>query len=243
MSARTISFLASAAAFATQLFAAEGNMYGNQTQNEGLCVVPRTQSVAINGDFSDWDLSGQIWSFADWDSRDTFSVRSAAMWDEDGLYLAFDWRDPLPLNSKVNPLENRDKGWQTDAIQLRSLTHAGRPRRMDNDLGLRGRKARARRGVLGLRRQARHVVPAQALLHRQARRMGTRRRSRDRLQGGCRRTRFHAGVPHSLVRIPARGRETLRHSWRRSVSNSTGPPPLAADGRCTPTRTTSSLAS
>ncbi len=125
MSARTISFLASAAAFATQLFAAEGNMYGNQTQNEGLSVLPRTQSVTIDGDFSDWDLSGQIWSFADWDSRDTFSVRSAAMWDEDGLYLAFDWRDPLPLNSKVNPLENRDKGWQTDAIQLRSLTPDG----------------------------------------------------------------------------------------------------------------------
>ena len=115
----------SAGVISLSLFAAEGNMYGNQTQNEGFSVLPRRQSVVIDGDFADWDLSGQIWSFADWDSRDTFSVKSAAMWDRDALYLAFDWRDPLPLNSKVNPLENRDKGWQTDAIQLRSLTPEG----------------------------------------------------------------------------------------------------------------------
>ena len=107
------------------LAAAEGNMYGNQTQNEGFSVLPRTQPVVIDGDFSDWDLSGQIWSFADWDSRDTFSVKSAAMWDRDALYLAFDWRDPLPLNAKVNPLENPSQGWQADAIQLRSLTPEG----------------------------------------------------------------------------------------------------------------------
>ena len=110
---------------ASSAFAAEGNMVGNQTQNEGFSIVPRKAPVVLDGDFSEWDLSGQIWSFADWDCRDTFSVKTAAMWDEDFLYLAFDWRDPLPLNSQVNPLENPTSGWQTDAIQLRSLTPDG----------------------------------------------------------------------------------------------------------------------
>ena len=107
--------------------ASEGNMVGNQTQNEGLFVVPAKGPVAIDGfiDPSEWDLSGQIWSFADWDSRDTFSVKTAAMWDKDYLYLAFDWRDPMPLNAKCNPREDPSHGWQCDAIQLRSITPEG----------------------------------------------------------------------------------------------------------------------
>ena len=107
--------------------AAEGNMVGNQTQNEGLSIVPAPGPVTIDGviDPAEWDLSGQIWSFADWDSRETFSVKSAAMWDKDYLYLAFDWRDPLPLNARCNPREDPSHGWQCDAIQLRSITPEG----------------------------------------------------------------------------------------------------------------------
>ena len=92
--------------------AAEGNMVGNQTQNEGLSIVPAPGPVAIDGviDPAEWDLSGQIWSFADWDARDTFSVKSAAMYDAEFLYLSFDWRDPLPLNSKVDPKSDPGRG-------------------------------------------------------------------------------------------------------------------------------------
>ena len=107
--------------------AAEENMVGNQTQNEGLSVVPAKGPVTVDGfiDPAEWDLSGQIWSFADWDSRETFSVKTAAMWDKDFLYLAFDWRDPMPLNAKCNPREDPSHGWQCDAIQLRSITPEG----------------------------------------------------------------------------------------------------------------------
>ena len=93
---------------AMALGAAEGNMYGNQAQNEGLDVVPAKGAVKVDGviDPAEWDLSGQIWSFADWDARDQFSVKTAAMYDKDYLYLAFDWRDPMPLNSKVDPKED-----------------------------------------------------------------------------------------------------------------------------------------
>ena len=105
-------------------FGAEGNMYGNQAQNEGLDVVPVKGAVKIDGviDPAEWDLSGQIWSFADWDARDQFSVKTAAMYDKDYLYLSFDWRDPMPLNSTVDPKEDPSHGWQADAIQLRTFT-------------------------------------------------------------------------------------------------------------------------
>ncbi|MBQ3807449.1 MAG: hypothetical protein II840_05780 [Kiritimatiellae bacterium] len=112
------------AALAPCAFAAEGNMYGNQAQNEGLDVVPAPGKVVVDGsiDPAEWDLSGQIWSFADWDARETFSVKSAAMYDAEFLYLAFDWRDPIPLNSKVDPKSDPGRGWMADAVQLRTCT-------------------------------------------------------------------------------------------------------------------------
>ena len=105
-------------------FAAEGNMYGNQSQNEGFDIVPAKGPVTVDGkiDPDEWDLSGQMWSFADWDARNDFSVKTAAMYDKDFVYLCFDWRDPLPLNSLIDPRSDPSRGWMADAIQLRTLT-------------------------------------------------------------------------------------------------------------------------
>ena len=100
------------------IFGAE-NMIGRQSQNEGIFAVPAPDSVAIDGDLDDWDLSGQIWSFADLAVRDHFSVKTAAMWDKENLYLSFYWKDPTPMHSTVNPDFDPDKGWVADAIQLR----------------------------------------------------------------------------------------------------------------------------
>lgn len=95
------------------------NMIGRQTQNEGVSAVPAKGQVAIDGKLGEWDLSGQIWSFLDIGIRDQFSVKSAAMWDADNLYLSFVWRDPTPLNSTVNPDFDASRGWVADALQLR----------------------------------------------------------------------------------------------------------------------------
>ena len=124
MNAKRTTLALAFAALATGACAAEGNMFGNQAQNEGLDVVPAPGKVKIDGaiDKAEWDLSGQIWSFADWDARDTFSVKSAAMYDAEFLYLSFDWRDPLPLNSKVDPKSDPGRGWTADAVQLRTCT-------------------------------------------------------------------------------------------------------------------------
>lgn len=103
------------------LIFAQENMLGNQTQNEGFYAVPAHTDVKIDGDASDWDLSGQIQSFGDISIRETYSVKTAAMWDKDNLYLFYDWRDPMPLNSKVNGKETPDLGWRADAEQMRIM--------------------------------------------------------------------------------------------------------------------------
>ncbi len=109
------------AAWAAGALGAE-NMVGGQTQNEGFFAVPAKQAPAIDGDLSDWDVSGQILSYRDTSVKGTYSVKTAAMWDADNLYLSFDWRDPTPLNSQVNPEQDPGRGWQADAEQLRVLS-------------------------------------------------------------------------------------------------------------------------
>ena len=91
---KTAAALLAAVAVPLALRAAE-NMVGFQTQNEGFFAVPAKGEVKIDGDASDWDRSGEIQSYRDTSVKDTYSVRTSAMWNETNLYLLFVWRDPL----------------------------------------------------------------------------------------------------------------------------------------------------
>ncbi len=112
-------FAAAMMAFSTLGADAPRAMMGRQTQNEGITALPLKTQVKIDGNLDEWDLSGEIWSFADVDVRDTFSVKTAAMWDAEYLYLSFRWKDPMPLNSSINPDFDHRNGWRADAVQLR----------------------------------------------------------------------------------------------------------------------------
>ncbi len=98
------------------------NMIGRQSQNEGMFAVPAPGKVAIDGDLGEWDWSGRIWVFADTAVRDRYSVEAAAMWDADNLYLAAKWKDPLPMNSMIDPAFNPEEGWKEDSWQMRVTT-------------------------------------------------------------------------------------------------------------------------
>ena len=100
----------------------EVHMLGRQSNNMGLSVVPAKGPVKIDGDLSDWDWSGRIHSFADWDIRDSNSVETAAMYDAENLYVAFKWRDPSPMLSSINPDFSPNDGWRSDAVQMRIHT-------------------------------------------------------------------------------------------------------------------------
>ena len=98
------------------------NMLGNQSQNTGLSAVPVKGPVTIDGKLDDWDLSGRIWSFADINLREEYSVETAAMWDPEFLYLGLKWKDPTPLHNLIDPKFNPTDGWKSDALQLRIKT-------------------------------------------------------------------------------------------------------------------------
>ena len=94
-------------------------MLGNQSQNTGLPAIPAKQPPKIDGNLDDWDLSGRMWSFNDINLRDQYSVETAAMWDNDALYLALKWHDPTPLYNMVNPKTDPNDGWKSDSVQMR----------------------------------------------------------------------------------------------------------------------------
>src|SRR4051794_6526145 len=101
---------------------AQEHMVGRQSNNMGLPVLPKPGPVKIDGDLSEWDWSGRIHSFADWDIRESNSVETAAMYDAENLYLAFKWRDPSPMLSSINPDFSPNDGWRSDAVQMRIHT-------------------------------------------------------------------------------------------------------------------------
>ena len=113
-----LGYAAGAALAAFSALAAE-NMVGTQTQNEGMLAPRAPGKVTVDGDGGDWDFSGAIRSFRDISLRDTYSVKTSAMWDEENLYLFFDWRDPTPMDSRVNPKQDPSHGWQADSEQFR----------------------------------------------------------------------------------------------------------------------------
>lgn len=98
------------------------NMIGRQSQNEGMLAVPAPGKVSIDGDLQEWDWSSRIWIFADTAVRDRYSVEVNAMWDKEFLYLAAKWKDPLPLNSLIDPAFSPEEGWKEDAWQIRVAT-------------------------------------------------------------------------------------------------------------------------
>ena len=119
---RHASFAALGAALTLTAHGAALHMIVIVDAQTGFFAVPASGPVAIDGDASEWDLSGRIESFGDTSVRETYSVRTAAMWDRDALYLFFDWRDPTPATSRMNPAFDPGRGWIADATQLRILS-------------------------------------------------------------------------------------------------------------------------
>jgi len=96
-----------------------------RTTNRGLHAPPVKAPVVIDGRLDEWDLSGEIVSCKDVDSLLEFeSCRTAAMWDDKGIYLAFRFRDPTPMVNRIDPVTMAGNGWRSDCVQLR-LNMAG----------------------------------------------------------------------------------------------------------------------
>jgi len=69
----------------------------NKADHIEICVVPAPGKVVVDGDLSDWDMSGSILMFIDEASKDSYNVRAAMMYDKDYVYVGGHWKDPTPM--------------------------------------------------------------------------------------------------------------------------------------------------
>ena len=88
--------------------------------NSQITVVPAPGKVVIDGDTSDWDLSGGVWSYNIPTIVDKFSVWTHLMWDDQGIYFLARFADTTPLQ---NPTMGKDFGqsWRNDCFQARVI--------------------------------------------------------------------------------------------------------------------------
>jgi len=99
-----------------------------QTNNHELRAIPAGTPVVLDGKLDEWDLSGEILMCYDLAMLlDTHSVRVAAMYDADSLYLSFRFKDRRPMVNKVDPDTEHNRGWRADAVQLRFWTDHEKP--------------------------------------------------------------------------------------------------------------------
>jgi hypothetical protein len=96
-----------------------------RTMNRGLHAPPVKTPVVVDGKLDEWDLSGTITCTKDFANLlDLESCKVAAMWDDQGIYLSFRFRDPSPMVNQIDPVTMPGNGWRSDCVQLR-LNMAG----------------------------------------------------------------------------------------------------------------------
>lgn len=94
-----------------------------QTENHGQHAVPAPGKVAIDGDLSDWDLSGQaLMRYNVEKLKDIYLANVALMYDTDNLYVGIHWADTNPMCNSHDPHYAADKGWSGDSVQMRIRT-------------------------------------------------------------------------------------------------------------------------
>ncbi len=96
-----------------------------QTDNHGLHSVPAPKSseLKIDGDLSDWDLSGAMLVTYDLETLvDVYSAKISSMYDADNLYVAIHWTDASPMGNSHDPRYQANRGWAGDSVQLRIKT-------------------------------------------------------------------------------------------------------------------------
>lgn len=94
----------------------------NDSRHDTVHVVPAPGTVAIDGDLSDWDLSGRFTARAADPYGEVYFLRGALMYDARALYVGAFVSDPFPLRSRVDPRTEPEMGWRGGSLQLRLST-------------------------------------------------------------------------------------------------------------------------
>ncbi|HYE99414.1 MAG TPA: hypothetical protein VEJ18_10915 [Planctomycetota bacterium] len=106
--------------------AGRGSFPYNRPRFDELHLVPASRAPLIDGDLSDWDLSGRFRSACD-PPYETYAVEGALMYDADFLYIGAHVADPFPMRSRVPPDFKRENYGQGGSLAFRFQTDRARP--------------------------------------------------------------------------------------------------------------------
>ena len=87
-----------------------------------LDVVAAPGRVTIDGDLSDWDLSGVFEARCAEPFAESHSVDGSMMYDEQHLYVAAEVGDPMPMRNVIGPNTDPWSAWMGGSVQLRLST-------------------------------------------------------------------------------------------------------------------------
>ncbi|HEX7899563.1 MAG TPA: hypothetical protein VF950_17475 [Planctomycetota bacterium] len=106
--------------------AGRGSFPYNRPRFDELHLVPAKSEPAIDGDLSDWDLSGRFRSACD-PPYETYAVEGALMYDATHLYVGAHVADPYAMRSRVPPDFKRESYGQGGSLAFRFQTDRARP--------------------------------------------------------------------------------------------------------------------
>jgi hypothetical protein len=87
-----------------------------------LEVVAAPGRVTIDGDLSDWDLSGTFEARCPGPFAESYYVRGSMMYDRQYLYIAAQVGDPMPMRNVIAPESDPWSAWLGGSLQFRLST-------------------------------------------------------------------------------------------------------------------------
>lgn len=114
----------------------------NRHRFDAMHIVPAAKAPTIDGDLSDWDLSGAFFCPCEEPFAKDYYVKGAMMYDKDFVYIAAHVGDPEPMCSVIDPATDPTLGWKGGGVQVRLSTDKGLGWPIDaaNGLGLNKRR-------------------------------------------------------------------------------------------------------
>ena len=87
-----------------------------------LDIVAAPGPVAVDGDLSDWDLSGVFEARCAEPFAESCYVHGAMMYDKQHVYVAARVGDPMPMRNVIDPNTDPWSAWMGGSVQLRLST-------------------------------------------------------------------------------------------------------------------------
>lgn len=102
--------------------AGRGNYPYNVSQFDAVQIVPAPTDITVDGDLSDWNLSGRFRTSCEPPFAENYYLEAAMMYDDRQLYIAAHVGDPHPMRSQILPSDSVDRHGAGGAVALRIST-------------------------------------------------------------------------------------------------------------------------